>query len=128
MPIQTVIDPAHKVVLTTCTGVVTIAEVAEACIQMAQDPAFDCEFSLLNDLTAVSGLHLSISELKHFIARRLDPFSETSKRVFVASEPFVFGMARLYENLTDLPSLVVVHSMEEGLRLLGLEPESPSGS
>ena len=128
MPIETVIDPARKVVLTTCIGVLTISEVAEACTQLARDPAFDREFSHLNDLTGVSGLHLSVPEMKHFIVQRLDPFSENSKRVFVASEPLVFGMARLYESLLDLPSLVVVRSMEEGRRLLELEPASTSAS
>jgi len=128
MPIKTVIDPAHKVVLTTCTGVVTISEVAEACMQMVRDPAFDPGFSHLNDLTGISELHLSAAELKHFVTQRLDPFSEGAKRVFVASEPLVFGMTRMYENLINLSNLVVVRSMEEGRRLLGLEPESASGS
>lgn len=122
MPIETVIDPAHKVVFTTCTGTLTIAEVAEACIQMTRDPAFDPGFSHLNDLSGVTDIHVSIQEVKHFVAARLDPFSETSRRVFVAGEPFVFGMARMYENLVNLPSLVVVRTIEEGREHLGLEP------
>jgi len=122
VPIETVIDPARKVVFTTCNGTMTIAEIAEACIQMARDPAFDPGFSHLNDLSGVTDIHVSIQELNHFVAARLDPFSETSRRVFVAGEPFVFGMARMYENLVNLPGFVVVRTLEEGREYLGLEP------
>ena len=121
MPITTVIDPAQKVVFTTCTGVLPISEVAETCIRLARDPAFHPGFSHLNDLSGVSDLHVSVPELRDFVAMRLDPFYETSQRVFVASEPMVFGMARMYENLINLSTLVVVRSLEEGRQLLGLE-------
>ena len=122
MPIETVIDPAHKVVFTTCTGTMTIAEIAEACIQMARDPAFHPGFSHLNDLSGATEVHVSILEVKHFVAARLDPFSDTSRRVFVAGEPFVFGMARMYESLINFPNFVVVRTIEEAREYLGLEP------
>jgi hypothetical protein len=124
MPVKTVIHWAHKVVCTTCTGTLTMAEVAETCIQLARDPAFDPAFSHLNDLTGVSEVHLSAAEMKDFVARKLDPFSETSKRVFVASEPFVFGMTRMYESLINASNLVVVRSLKEGRECLGLEPDA----
>ena len=65
---------------------------------------------------------MSIREVKHFVAARLDPFSDTSRRVFVAGEPFVFGMARMYESLINFPNFVVVRTIEEAREYLGLEP------
>jgi hypothetical protein len=128
MPITTVIDSARKVVFTTCTGTVTIAEVAETCIQLARDPAFDPGYSHLNDLTSISEVHLSATELKDFVAQKLDPFSEVSKRAFVASEPHVFGMARMYESLINHPNLTVARTLEEGRQHLDLEPQTAAHS
>jgi hypothetical protein len=127
MPIRLSIDPASKVVLTTCTGAVTISEVAETCARLAQHPAFDREFSHLNDLTAISEVHISFSEIERFVSQRLEPFAPDSKRVYVAGQPFVYGLARMYESLANLPGLVVVRSMEEGRRMLALEPEAAVG-
>ena len=123
MPITSITDPGRRVVFTNCTGLLTMAEVAEFCVQLAQDPAFDPAFSHLNDLSAVSDIQVSFQELKTFITQKLDPFSETSRRVFVAGQPLVFGMARMYENLINHPNFAVVQTLEEGRRHLGLEPE-----
>ena len=128
MPITTVIDSARKVVFTTCTGTLTLAGVAETCIQLARDPAFDPAYSHLNDLTGISDLHLSAAELKDFVAQKLDPFSATSRRAFVASEPLVFGMARMYESLINHPNFTVARTLEEGREHLDLEPQTAAHS
>jgi hypothetical protein len=128
IPITSLVDSARKVVFATCTGVLTIAEIAEHCVRLAQDPAFDPEFSLLNDLSGVSEINAPFHDLQAFVTKGLDPFSETSRRAFVATDPHVFGMARMYEGLIDHTNFVVVRTLGEGRLHLGLEPETTARS
>lgn len=123
MPLRYVIDKQRRLVHTTGWDRLTFAQTKSYQDQLLNDPDFDPEFNQLVDLTALTGLGMSTEETK-LLARR-SGFSPTSRRAFVAPNPAVFGMSRLfatYNEMSDTPSHVrVFYDLPSALKWLGLE-------
>lgn len=87
------------------------------------DPDFDAEFNQLVDLRAVMSFEMT-SEQARMLARRMI-FSLTSKRAFIAANPAVLGVARMWEIFTELsenPSQIRVFcGLPSALKWLGLD-------
>ncbi|HXZ42473.1 MAG TPA: hypothetical protein VEG68_17160 [Terriglobales bacterium] len=95
MPLRYVIDKERRLVLTTGWDRLTYAQTKSLQDQLLNDPDFDPKFNQLIDLTALTGLGMSTEETKALASRTV--FAPSSRRAFVATNPAVFGMCRLYE-------------------------------
>ena len=123
MPVRYVIDKKLQLVVTTGWGQVTFAESLAHQDQLLNDPDFKSEFNQLINLTAATSLDISVAEAKRIAIR--NPFSSTSRRAFVATNPSIFGLGRLmeaYHEMSAVVSLVCVfYDLPSALQWLGLD-------
>jgi hypothetical protein len=102
---------------------VTWQEIKARQDQTQTDPDFNPEFNQIVDLRAVTSFDMT-SEHARVLARRMI-FSSTSKRAFIAAEPAVFGVGRMWEIFTELsdnPSQIrVFYDHSSALNWLGLD-------
>lgn len=123
MPCSYVIDKKRHLVVSTAWGCLTVQEMKLHDDQLRNDSDFSPEFSQLADGTRIERILGSGHEVGLAVSRSL--FSETSKRAFVASTPFIFGMARMatsYIEVSGTPSQVgVFYDIASALKWLGLE-------
>lgn len=123
MPLKSVINKDHRLVITTAFGAVIFDEVKAHQDALLKDPNFHPEYDQLIDATGMISFDLSADEVRTVAFRKL--FSKTSKRAWVASRPSVFGMGRMagtYHEVSEAPSEVNVFSdMPSALEWLGLE-------
>jgi len=128
MPLRYVIDKERLLVHTTGWDRLSFAQSKSYQDQLLNDPDFDPEFNQLVDLTALTGLGMSAEETKLLASR--SGFSLTSRRAFVAPDPSVYGMSRLFETYNEMsntPSQIrVFYDLPSALKWLGLETLSPS--
>ena len=123
MPVRYCIIASSRLVLTACSGRVTVDEMHRNAKRLSSDPDFDSTFSELIDLHECSGTDARLEHLRYF-AEEDDPFSPTNaRRAVFASSQFAFGMARMYEALwSEAANFAVFRTMEEACQWLGLEP------
>lgn len=123
MPLRYVIHKPRRLVHTTGWDRLTFAQTTSYIDQLLNDPDFDPEFNQLVDLTALAGLGMTTEETKLIAGR--SGFSPTSRRAFVAPDPAVFGMSRLfaaYNEISNKPSQICVfRDLPSALKWLGLE-------
>jgi hypothetical protein len=123
MPVRYVIDKESQLVVTTGLGRLTFAESLAHQDQLLNDPDFNSEFNQLIDLTAATSLDISVAEAKRLAMR--NPFSSTSRRAFVATNPSIFGLGRLmevYHEMSAVVSLVCVfYDLPSAMKWLGVD-------
>lgn len=123
MPFSYVVHNEHRLVVSTGSDRVTWKEIKGRQDQTRTDPGFNPEFDQIVDLRAVTGFDMT-SDQASSLARRM-VFSSTSKRAFVARSPAVFGVARMWEILSELgdnPSEIrVFYDLPSALKWLNLE-------
>lgn len=122
MPCRYVIDKEQQLVITTAWGDVTFDEAKAHQDQLISDPDFRPEFNQLINATAVTDLVIVADEAK-MLARRT-VFSPTSRRAFLATEPFVYGMGRLMETYCEMAAAGnarVFSNRDSALKWLGFE-------
>ena len=116
MGVQYEIDPIEHLVRTKFTGVVTHLDHSEYMAHLRSEPTFNPDFSEL--------IHFEASEIRlTFIDLRIeaDPFDGTSKRAIVASQPAVYGVARMFQLARrDDPNVQIFATTGEAERWLGL--------
>jgi hypothetical protein len=122
MPFSCAVYTQHRLVISTGSGCITWDEIKERQDQTKTDPNFDPEFNQLVDLRAVTSFDMT-SEQVRMLARRMI-FSLTSKRAFVAADPAIFGVARMWETFTELSQnslqIRVFYDLSSALQWLGL--------
>jgi len=127
MPLRYVIDKERRLVRTTGWDRLTFAQSRSYQDQLLNDPDFDPEFNQLVDLSALTGLGMSTEETK-LLARR-SGFAPMSRRAFVAPDPAVFGMSRLFEAYNEMSEarsqIHVFSDLPSALKWLGVETLSP---
>ncbi len=100
----------------------TFSEVKECQDRTRTDPDFSSDFHQIVDMRAVTSFHMTASDVR-MLARRM-MFSSVSKRAFVASSPYVFGMGRMWQafiELSEHPSEVrVFDNLRSALRWFDL--------
>src|SRR6516162_10753503 len=109
MPYRYVIDKERRLVVSTGWNCVTFAEAKSHQEQLLNDPDFNPEFNQIVDATAVTALDLSVDEIRTIVNRRI--FSPTSKRAFVAAQPFVYGMGRMMTTYIEMSKAISETSM-----------------
>jgi len=123
MPFSYVVYREHRLVISTGSALVTWEEIRERQDQIKTDPEFNPEFNQLVDLRAVTSVHMT-SEQASTLARRTI-FSATSNRAFVAANPAVFGVSRMWEILSEMSNnrshIRVFYDLTAALNWLNLE-------
>ncbi len=92
-------------------------------------PEFDPSFSEIVDLSKVSTGHVSTHAIR-VLSRRESIFSPTSMHVAIAPQPVIFGLVRMFQALASQtrPNVVVVRTMDDARKALGLGPAASSSS
>ena len=123
MPFRYVVHTEHRLVVSIGSDRLTWKEIKARQDQTKTDPNFNPEFNQIVDLREVTGFDMTSAQASS-LARRM-VFSSTSKRAFVASRPAVFGVARMWEILSELednPSEIrVFYDLPSALEWLKLE-------
>ena len=101
MPITYNVDPQRKVVVATVEGDMTLEEVLNFRVRMAQDPACKPHYARLIDLRGVT--RFPNKQEMTIIAERLvrDPGFPGARRAFVAQTDAVYGTFRMLEQLAE---------------------------
>jgi len=99
MPAFYKIDKERKLVMTTHSGVLTIADALGHQEKLPKDPDFDPSFSQLFDVTHVTDVQLTAEDVRRLA--RTSVFSPDSRRAIVVDSDLKFGLARMFEVLRD---------------------------
>jgi hypothetical protein len=120
MPFNSVIDASRHLIVTTATGDLTGDEGLACCLQLREQAGFDPGFNQLIDFTHANRFDATSAQLRTIAAQPL--FSVASRRAIVATNPTIFGLARMFESYrgaSDLGEHVMVfRDMREALTWL----------
>ena len=94
MPSSYKIDKENRLVISTGTGVLTMADALEHQKQLLKDPDFERSFFQLLDFTQVTDLELSAEEIRNLAQATV--FSANSRRAFLVNSDLKFGLARMF--------------------------------
>jgi len=108
MPAFYKIDKERRLVLSTASGVVTLADAVSHMERLSKDPDFDPSFSQISDFTHVTRIEISSDEIRRLAQRTI--FSAHSRRAFIAPDETIFGIGRMFEILRGLEG-------EKGIRI-----------
>jgi len=119
MPVRVEVDRGRKLAERTYSGVVTASELLDSIHEYRSIPEFDPGFNELLDFREVESIEASIEDIR-ICAMRPVPFANSSKRVILAPQPLVFGLARMYQIIGEdiHPNVYVVKTEEEAFRML----------
>ena len=123
MALRYVIDREHRLVVVIGSGIVSAADIKALIEQGPQDPDFNADFDEFVDLRAVTGFELSGDQVRMLAGYKL--FSPKSRRAFLAKDPHVFGVGRMWEAYTefshDTTQVRVFYELAPALAWLELE-------
>ena len=123
MPFSYVVYKEHRLVVSAGSGLVTWEEIKARQDETKTDPSFDPTFNQIVDLRSVTEIQMSGDQARMLASRQI--FSQESKRAFVATNPSIFGMGRMWEIYTEFserPSQIRVFAdLASALKWLGLE-------
>jgi hypothetical protein len=121
MPIHNFIDPAHRVVITICSGRLTREQLVSAFEELMRHPDFDPDYRQLIDLSPATPIELSYKDLSD-INNSGDSFSNREKRALVALRGSAwYGVARMSQGIANSPRMEVFDSLINALAWLQLE-------
>jgi len=118
------IDKQRRLILTTAEGSVMFDDIRGHQDRLLADPDFDASFDQLIDTTAVTKFDISANEARILAERPI--VSPASRRAFVATEPYIFGIARMMEAYHEglkCADIQVFYSRAEALKWLEEEEE-----
>jgi hypothetical protein len=125
VPTKIIIDRKSWVVYSTLSGKIGTPDLIRHIAAIREHPDFDPFFNELIDATEVTSLDVSSEDIQAF-AMQASPFDPSAKRVFVASEDLIFGLARMFQTFGgDIrPNFSVVRTLAEARKRLGLNDVS----
>ncbi len=110
------IDKEHRLVMSTLSGVLTMADALAHQENLRKHPDFDPSFSQLIDGTQLTGVELRREDVQRLARDAV--FSPDSRRAFVTNTDAAFGLARMFETLRDTmgeKGIRVFRNLDEGL-------------
>jgi hypothetical protein len=121
MPVDYRIDKENSVVFAIASGKVTAEEILTGRSHMADDPSFSPNMKQLIDMVGVIEVAFTTKDLR--VAAACDPFGPGSKRALVGDRDVTYGMARMYEALSDRPGVTaqVFRDIGEACEWLGID-------
>jgi hypothetical protein len=131
MPIRYTIDSKNGVVYTTASGTLTEDELLAHKRALMRDPAFNAGMKELSDIRAVEHLDVSVEAIQglaKFDREHTNDVGEHQLGLLVPTD-FVFGMARMYEMMTEgnTAGVVVFRDEAEAKAWVGLGEAPPLG-
>jgi hypothetical protein len=126
MPVFYKIDKERRIVLSSGSGVLTLADAKAHQQRLSNDPDFDPCFSQIADFTQFSQFDLSSEDIRQMAEMSL--FSPQSRRAFIVPNDFAFGLARMFQILRDIAGEQGIHvcrSLEEALDWVLSKSTSP---
>ena len=124
MPISYTIDKQRKLVLTKATGILTDADLYNHKRALMTDPDFEPGMRELSDVRAVEELRVTPSGVWSLMAidKEHEDKLKTFKLAIVVSGDSTFGMARMYQAVTEqtMPNVGVFRNDVEAKEWLGI--------
>ncbi len=119
MPVVVEVDTLHRVAKRTYSGVVTCDDLLGSIHHYALIPEFDPSFDEIMDFREVTNIDVLIEDI-HRCAITPVPFTAQTKRIILAPQEAIFGLARMYQIVGDEvhPNVYVVRTMDEASRIL----------
>jgi hypothetical protein len=108
MPAYFRIEKNKRLVMSTLSGVFTIADGLAHQEKLLKDPEFDPNFSELVDCTHITKLELGPDDVRRLAQRSI--FSPDSRRAILVNNDLVFGFARMFAMFREV-------SGEKGVRI-----------
>ena len=120
MPCGYTIDLARSLVLSRAWGVLSDAELFAHARALKLDTRFSPTSQQLVDFGGVTSLYVTVDGVRTMVG--LNPWGRGSRRAAVAPSDLAFGLARMYEALTQLEhgEFQVFRTMNEAMEWLGL--------
>ena len=109
-----VIDKVRRLVVTHFSGDIDASQVKGYHRALALNSEFDPSFSEFVDASAATTAALGAEALREIAT--LDPFAHDGKRAIVAPKHVVFGLARMYQSLSERDGLLICRTREDGWR------------
>ena len=124
MPYALQILPTLRLTLTRVDGTLSSDDLRRHELELQHAPDFVPDLRQLIDFRQLTSLEVTARDIRD--AASAQPFTGGAMRVFVITTDELFGMARMYQILTeDTPhDLHLVRDIDEAFSLLGIEPES----
>jgi hypothetical protein len=116
MPAFYTIDKARKLVTSSGTGLLTVAEMMDHQDRLLKDPDFDPSYSQLIDFSNIAEHNILPQDMRTMATRNV--FSATSRRAIVVQDDLQYGLARMFEIYRDLAGetgIRVFRNMDEAL-------------
>jgi hypothetical protein len=102
------IDKERRLVTSTASGVVTLADIWAHQEKLQKDHDFDPEFAQLLDLTQVTKLELGGEDVRSVAGS--DIFATNPRLAILATSDFVYGLARMFQIYREMKG-------KEGIRV-----------
>jgi hypothetical protein len=98
MQVSYTIDKERRLIITTASGQLTMADVSELKSKLLNDPDFDLSYAHLVDMRALNSTSITGEEI-----RSLAPDQTTIKmrQAVVVSTDLLYGLGRMLENLRE---------------------------
>lgn len=124
MPYALQINATLRLAVTRVDGALSSEELRRHEHELRHSPDFEPSLRQLIDFRQLTSLEVTARDIRD--AASAQPFTGGAMRVFVITTDELFGMARMYQILTeDTPhDLHLVRDIDEAFSLLGIEPES----
>lgn len=92
------IDRERRLIITTASGQITMADVNELKSKLLNDPDFDPSYAHLVDMRALSFTNITGDEIR-FLAP--DPTAKKLRQAVVVSTDLLYGLGRMLENMRE---------------------------
>jgi hypothetical protein len=121
MPVHVAVDRSKKLVITTYSGDVTDADVADQISEIRKQAPYDPAYRAITDFTQVSQFNISSNEIRS-VAESESPLAE-ARRVMVAPSDLAYGTSRMFQMLASRtrPHITVVRTLGEAYAALGID-------
>jgi len=121
MPVHVAVDRSKKLVITTYSGDVTDADVADQISEIRKQAPYDPAYRAITDFTQVSQFNISSNEIRS-VAESESPLAE-ARRVMVAPSDLAYGTSRMFQMLASRtrPHITVVRTLGEAYASLGID-------
>jgi len=100
MPATYEIDKQRRLVITTGSGRITLANALAHQEKLRKDPDFDPRFSQIMDLTRITEFALEANDIRRLAQGTI--FFRESRRAIIASSDLVYGFGRMFEILREI--------------------------
>ena len=121
MPHEYSVDPAHRLVRVRMWGALTRTEILATVAELVDDPRLSPDFSEVIDVTEATAAEIQTDDVRLIASALLD---RVARRAFVAPDPTVFGLARMFGSFRDMKGTAehvgVFRSTREAEEWLGL--------